>query len=573
MQNESMNAPLSESPPPREERRAISRHPRASRAVWIATRARNASRRGWRITAVGALAVIATLLVLVLIPREVDRSLREQLDRIPPPVDTLPIAQQLVAMAARATAQRLTDSLRVVEPAPLAAPGIPVVADTVDRDLAQRIARARDVPLAESYLALAGARTLRNDVRVRAIADSIEQVDRERDAYAALGGADARYAALTSRLAALGQRLVRIAESHAADSRASDTRAPDGRSVVGTASDSASAVRVTAAVVDTGIGARVAPTTVSNANVPEPDSAPTRHAMLADSAEQIRQRLAAVRLSNAALEQRRADVRSRLNVSVPPMAMLLSALMVGLSVGYGVSVVRELRRPTVGDEAEIERLTNARVIPQRIDTRRANPTSATAAAKRRGNSALPTYISSSESAYPLLHLALTGIGDVAHAVEIVAEQPQLASVVALNIATIAARESRTTLVVEDASVAHLFDALMRQQKGVGTSSDDGVRSSSVTSIVLDRDLTIDLLRARTPADGRARVIDQYDLALVPSGSSEPTALVNGGAPDLIVCVRSATTPLTWLAAVTERARARGQRIRAVLLWSSELPTA
>lgn len=552
-----------------------SRRAGASRAVWIATRARNASRRGWRIAIVGALAVVATLLVLVLVPREVDRSLREQLDRIPPSVDTLPIAQQLVAMTARAATQRLNDSLRVAEPAPLAAPGIPVVADTVDRDLARRIARAREVPLAESYLALAGARTLRGDARVAAIADSIEQVDRERDAYAALGGADARYAALTTRLASLGQRLVRIAESRAAVARASDSTTAGSRATVAAAASGDSSIRtpVPPAPVDTGIGARVAPNTVASANAVEPDSAPTRHAMLADSAEQIRQRLAAVRLSNAALEQRRTDVRARLNVSVPPFAMLLSALMVGLSVGYGVSVLRELRRPTVGDEAEIERVTNARVIPQRLVTGRAAVSSATAASKRRGDAALPAFVSSSESAYPLLHLALTGIGDVAHAVEIVAEQSQLASVVAVNVAMIAARESRTTLVVEDASVAHLFEALLRQPSSAGASSSEAGSASSVTSIVLERDLTIDVLRARTPPDVRARVMDRYDLTLVPFGSTAPSDALESGVGDVIICVRSAATPLAWLTAVTQRARARRQRIRAVLLWSGVLPTA
>ena len=92
------------------------------------------------------------------------------------------------------------------------------------------------------------------------------------------------------------------------------------------------------------------------------------------------------------------------------------------------------------------------------------------------------------------------------------------------------------------------------------------------SIVLERDLTIDVLSARTPLDARVRVMDRYDLTLLPSGAESPSELVESSAEDVVICVRLAATPLGWLTDVTQRARARRQRIRAVLLWVSELPT-
>ena len=540
-----MNAPLTEQQPPREQPTGSSRRITAAGPAWIATRARNASRRAWPIAIVGALAVLATLLVLLLVPREADRVVREQLERIPAALDTLPIAEQLTAMTARGLARRHVDSVRTA--ARMSATNVPIAADdTLDTDLVQRIARAREVPLAESYLALAEARALRGDERARSIADSIEQVDGERDAYAALGGADARYAALTSQLATLGQRLVRVAEAQGGRTRPLSLPTADSASALDASlADSASTLDASLA-----------------------DSASALDAALADSVERFRQQLTAVRLANAALEGRRAQVRAQLGVSVPPFAMLLSALALGLSIGYGVQVLRELRRPTVGDEAEVERITKTRAVVQRAMSGGRSGS----VGGRRSGVALPAIIAADEWSYSPLHLALTGVGDAARVAEVIAEEPRFASVVAINVATVAARESRRTLVVEDPGVAQLFDALRRQPTRPGDLSREVASSSSITSILLERDLTIDVLSARMPAEARVRAMDRYDLTLVPLGGRTSADLVDTSAEDVVICVRLAATPLSWLTAVTQRAHARRQRIRAVLLWVGELPT-
>jgi len=90
--------------------------------------------------------------------------------------------------------------------------------------------------------------------------------------------------------------------------------------------------------------------------------------------------------------------------------------------------------------------------------------------------------------------------------------------------------------------------------------------------MLARDLTVDVLRARPPAIVRAREADRYDLTLRPSGGDVPANADEECGDDVIICVRLAATPLAWLTAVTERVRARRQRIRAVLLWVTDLPT-
>jgi len=551
-----MNAPLTEQQPPREQPTGSSRRITAAGPAWIATRARNASRRAWPIAIVGALAVLATLLVLLLVPREADRVVREQLERIPAALDTLPIAEQLTAMTARGLARRHVDSVRTA--ARMSATNVPIAADdTLDTDLVQRIARAREVPLAESYLALAEARALRGDERARSIADSIEQVDGERDAYAALGGADARYAALTSQLATLGQRLVRVAEAQGGRTRPLSLPTADSASALDASlADSASTLDASLADSASTLDASLA------------DSASALDAALADSVERFRQQLTAVRLANAALEGRRAQVRAQLGVSVPPFAMLLSALALGLSIGYGVQVLRELRRPTVGDEAEVERITKTRAVVQRAMSGGRSGS----VGGRRSGVALPAIIAADEWSYSPLHLALTGVGDAARVAEVIAEEPRFASVVAINVATVAARESRRTLVVEDPGVAQLFDALRRQPTRPGDLSREVASSSSITSILLERDLTIDVLSARMPAEARVRAMDRYDLTLVPLGGRTSADLVDTSAEDVVICVRLAATPLSWLTAVTQRAHARRQRIRAVLLWVGELPT-
>ena len=209
---------------------------------------------------------------------------------------------------------------------------------------------------------------LQRDVAARATLDSIEQVHREREAYAALGGPDARYAALTARLTGLGDRLLAMG--------ARRVRPPGADATAPTRADGAS--------YGVPYGA--------------PRGGPDVHAdsvfdaALRDAILTVRRTdsiLDAARLFNKDVAAARAVVRDRFALTIPPVAALLASLILGMSAGFGVSLWREMRRPTVGDALELESLTGARVIVHR------------AGGNTRGDTG--------GDAWPLLHLSLTHV--------------------------------------------------------------------------------------------------------------------------------------------------------------------
>ncbi|MES2522816.1 MAG: hypothetical protein V4617_08980 [Gemmatimonadota bacterium] len=642
----------------KEERRAPGRRGAAwQRAAWMSSRARNATRRGPLIASVGGIVVIATLLVLVLLPREVDRALRVQLARIPASRDTAPLLAALEGARTRnAAAQTMARSTRVAANPSAVAPVASALGsagdssvlarDTVGVELQQRLTRARAAPLAESYRALAESPLVQADSRVRAIVDSLDQTDREREAYAALGGPDARYAALTARLAALGGRIVRIAEAKLAERQQ--------ELLARAAADATSAAATAAASVTTVSGAPVTSTTPpANATTPPagatvtPPAAPSAPgavppvatggsvspgtggtgsvtattppgvpaaagtaadstialgagtpllatrvevvdtalvnaaAALADTVLTLERSLAVMRRTNAANEERRAAVRVRTGVAVPPIAMLVAALVVGLAIGYGSAIVRELRRPTVGDEGEVERLTHARVIVH------AGSHDATrdVRTRRRADRALSPALDPTAEAWQQLHLTLTGLGDVVRSARVIADQPLLGATLTINLAAAAARESRATLVVEAPSRTPLLSSLLRQNKPRGLLDVQQGRAElreTITEVPIGRDVAIDVMFAGAPVrnappvanrselgEELRRVAARYDLALV---MGDESADVGIAAHDVIVCARLGVTSLEWLSRVTIQARSSGHRLRAVLLWATDTPT-
>jgi Mrp family chromosome partitioning ATPase len=541
----------------------------------MSARARNAARRGILIASVGSVAVITTLFALVLLPRGVDRALRAELERIPAPRDTAP----LVALLDRARARR-DDAQRMVRPSrivALASPVSPVASDAADvaavvdsgallRDsasieLQQRLARVR-----------ADSRLLQTDGRVRALVDSIAQVEREREAYAALGGPDARYATLTTRLTTLGQRIQRIAESQLAERRDEIL----GRRDALASTDSASAIPDSAAIGSTPLLAT---------RVAEVDSVAVRAALaLTDTVTLLERTVAETRTVNTANAARRENVRRRTVASVPPIAMLLSALVVGLAIGYATAVLRELRRPTVGDESEVERLTQTRVIVHggsRDVTRDVRT-------RRRADRTLSPALDPTAEAWQQLHLTLTGLGDVARSAQVMADDALLGTTLTINLSAAAARESRATLVVEAPTRTPLLATLLRAPRARGIVDVQQGRvelREVIMEVAMGRDVNVDVLFAGTPprhasrtaltptsthdVDAEMRRISaRYDLTLVVGDTTVGTGVT---AQDVILCARLGVTSLEWLSRVAAQVRGNGQRLRAVLLWAAETP--
>ena len=583
------------------------RRPRAGeRARWLAARTRNAARHGLLIAAVGAAVVIAALLLFVLVPHQVDRALAAQIADLPPDRDTLSLHVELVvvrrelarletSIAAAAIASRADATAPRAAIAPrdsaVVAP-LPPVRDSAVNDLQRQLVRIRQAPLVESYRALADTRLLRDDVRVRSVIDSIEQLHAEREAYAALSGPDARYAAMTARLTQLGQQLTRLADATYASAlaQALARAAANGASVV---ADSATA----------------APLLVVQQPLADSALARSRDAAADTVARTARALQDAVAL-NVDLRRRRGALRARMQPDIPPMAMLLASLVLGLVLGFAFVLWRELRRPTVGDEQELEALTRTRVIVHRA----ASASIRAIRARRRADEQMPPIMQPTDAAWPLLHLTLSSIGDVSRYVEVVADQPVLAGAVALNLSAVAAHESRATVLVDAAqrsgallsllptsvlTTASITMAPTPRRTGAATTDqtatdvgpDASVRSrwDAPRSLAIGRDAFIDIVLPRrvrsrqtgrdvgvtrdaaSMADDLRRLAAHHDLAVYLTDHD-----LDQHAPletDVVLCARLGVTTLAWLSHTMRQLEDRGRRVRAVVLWSADLPLA
>lgn len=535
--------------------------------------------------------MVATLLVLVLLPRGVDRAIRAQLDALPSRGDTTALLATLDSARARhAAAVVAAQASRVVASAspvarvtsvPPSADSVAESRDSLSVELQQGLTRARTAPLVESYRTLADARLLRDDARVRAVVDSIEQVDREREAYAALGGPDARYATLTARLAALGQRVVRIAEAALAERSASLSSSRGGSApssspaLPGAAADSSSAVSDT----NSAFTPR-APLLPARAAIAESALVAAATAT-ADTVSLLERSLIDVRRTNADIERRRVAIRSLGGMAIPPFAMLVAALIVGLALGYASAILRELRRPTVGDESEVERLTGARVITHAGSLEAVRDVRT----RRRADRMLSPALDPTAEAWQQLHLTLTGLGDVVRTVRIVADQPLLGKTLALNLAAASARESRATFLVEPPGASPLLALLLRQTRRRGMLDVQHGKAELrevITEIPMGRDVSVDVLFPGTPTgnaladaahfgtnDEVRRVAARYDLTVI---AGESPAELGDTPQDIIVCARLGVTTLAWLGQVAVQARGAKHRLRAVLLWAADTPT-
>src|SRR5688500_9360589 len=203
--------------------RSMTRMGGGSAYLWMAVRARNSLRRVAVFGIVGGLVFIAALIAFVLVPRNASRKAQAVAAQIEAKTDTTPI----VALRNRHLAEVTTADSVLAAARRAAIPPPPVVIDTFPPAVkAQReslnvelatlnrlIARAENAPLPTSYRALAASPAVAADPRVRLLLDSLASIERERNAFGAVGGVDPVYLALTSRATAIGRAIQGIADA------------------------------------------------------------------------------------------------------------------------------------------------------------------------------------------------------------------------------------------------------------------------------------------------------------------------------------------------------------------------
>ena len=580
-------------------------------AMWAAARARNALRRRWHFTSVSAAALVLSLVTITLLPRQAARLASLAAPRPGEKLDTLALAADAAAArhafaVADSALQAKRDAATRAHAAALAAlqarrAAVALAAGGAARrdslsaainTIEQLIARAQTSPLPTSYRALADAPGVRDDPRTRVLVDSLDGVERDREAFGVVSGVDPMYVQLTNAINRYGRAIEAIADRQratfqdqlAALGDPNVTAATSTNPTVPAAPDSAATAAAAA------VAAAVPPVVIDTTA----ETAASQAARL--RRDSVEAKLTAARVRNSAVDRRAEAARAKANVDAPPGAMLVSAFALALVLGFAVMLSAEVRRPRVADAREAERVAHTRVLAV------VRPESSISdRARRAADEEIGGLIDSSIESYRMLYLSLAATGAAIPIVAVTGDDPAIAATVAANVAAVAAEDGRSTLVVDSDMGRGLLSTALGVRSRTGLS--DIARSNlplaeAIVPVTVGRGLTIDVVpagvapppptvaaataSAAVPVVGGfdtlrldlGRLTRRYDFAVLGMPPSEAEADARGFriAPDVIVCARAGHTPLAGLALEVERLQHAGARVRGLVLWDDERPS-
>ena len=518
-----------------------------------------------------SIAFVLLLATWVLLPRGVEGVRALVQPPAPARVEITPLlARVIVSRAAVAQAEQALGILRdstarasalPADTAPV--PGIDVARrDTLARlvaSLGTLLQRAAIAPLASSYRALAESPALTGDPRVRALADSLVDVEREREDLGGGVTVDPLYVALTTQANALGRSIRAIGEERLGRLRRelAAAAAPVPRAVVDSiAADSA----VTEALPDT------------------LQAASALSAARADlrSAERA---LDVARLTNIARDSVAASERERGRLA-PFGWLVAAAAVVALFLAFAMALADEMRSPRVADPAEAERLSGLRV----LTVARVRPVPAERA-RRAADRAIGAALDPTADQYRILAWHLTAHWPQDGVVTVIGDEPRVAAVVGANLAAVLAVDARATLLVDTAFASEPVRGVLELPRAPGLAAVVENRkqwSESLLSVPVGRSRTMDVLPSGTrdrplgPAETEALVADlrraarRYDATVVVTPGAVAPRLRAGD--DVVVCVVQGTTRLATLARAVATLIDGGARVRGVVLWAGRLPS-
>jgi len=543
--------------------------PRAvSRPTWLATRARNAMHRPVFIAAVSFGTFVAALVALVLAPQQARRAAQAAAPPVRERPDSAPIAaaaeqarnRYRAAVAALATArERVLSQPTVTVDVP--SPALIARRDSLSTAIASLenlLARAETAPLSASYRALAESPALVGNARIRTLLDSLAEVDRDREGFGTSGGADPVFVALTSRATEIGRAIQAVGEQRRDDMRREIVRVNE--------------------TMPRQVAAAPAPEADTAAWIAERDSALARVTLATSE-------LAAVRQRAEDYDKQVARARDMANFNAPPIALLASALIFGIILGFGSALIDELRHPRAGDEHEVERLTGTRVLAT-IRPRPPDPERG----RRLADKQAPPFFDPRADGYQLtyLHVARTGASRLM--LTIVGPETSVAAVIAANLGAIAADEARSTIIIDtDTRTSPVAAALrIHAEPGVSDILDGRAEwAEAVAAATIGRDRVIDVIpsgiavRGRSPSEITglfrrevARLARHYEAIIIVATPEQAASGLPGvlPIPDTIVCARLGHTRISELQAMLEAVKHAGGNPVGIVLWDAIPPS-
>jgi len=532
------------------------------RAAWVAARARNTLRHPLRLAAISGTVFTVALMLLVLTPRNARRASQQIAPLSTHWRDTATLlvavdtAARKLAVAESTLAARRTLASRpaYVPPTDTFPAALRVRRDSLasaSGELARLLERVENSPLPQSYRALGESRSLSNDSRVRAMLDSLADVEREREEFGAGGGVDPIFVALTARATAIGRSIQAIAEARQSAIR-----------------DSLVLLRPPA------ISAPVVVTVDTMAALQRRDTLLARR-------DSVSAALDAARRANAITERQLREARAQANVVAPPIAILTASVVLGLTLGFAIALMIEVGRPRVSDLQEAERVTGARVLavvrPREIPPERT---------RRKADHRLPPLIDPTSDAYRLLASHASVSGATRAIVTVAGDIPSVTATIAANIAAVSANEMRSTLLVDADLEQQPVASVLRLPPSPGVAAvlaGSIDLSSAAIQAMVGRDRWVDVVPSgaeqRSPISSReaemlraaiVRSARHYELTVVvsPFERANDVRVV----PAVLVCAHIAHSLVSTLRAAVAALRDNGAQIIGIVLWSADAPS-
>jgi Mrp family chromosome partitioning ATPase len=533
--------------------------------LWMAARARNALRRVVVFGIVGGIVFIAALIAFVLVPRNASRKALAVAAQIEAKSDSSPAVAARDRYLAEVTAvdSALDAARRAANPAPAPVidtfpPAVRAQRDSLGVELARLnrlIDRAENAPLPTSYRALAASPEVAADPKVRVLLDSLAGIERDRNAFGAVGTVDPVYLALTSRANAIGRSIQAVADAKRGEIRGKlalirPTPAPVVKPIITVDTLKLLAQRATAQ---------------------------QSYSAAARQTDQISTK-------NSRIDRESARARELSNVGAPPWAMLAAAVVLALAVGFAASFGTELKRPHIADPREAEQVSGARVLtvirPPEVVVERS---------RRQADVEAPPLIDVVSESYRTLYLHIASVEASVPIVTITGDDPGIVATVAANLAASAAYEARSTLLVDvDPTTCSVASVLrIRPDPGLsGIITGSATWPEAIVPTTIGRDRPLDVLPSGTRRSGLpetnvveevkkelARMQRRYDFIII----AAPTSYVQRStssiipAPDVILCARIAHTTVGGLKTAVDTLRGADMRIHGLVLWDAEMP--
>jgi Mrp family chromosome partitioning ATPase len=533
--------------------------------LWMAARARNALRRVVVFGIVGGVVFIAALIAFVLVPRNASRKALAVAAQIEAKTDSSPVVAARDRYLAEVTAvdSALDAARRAANPVPAPVidtfpPAVRAQRDSLGAQLAtlnRLIDRAENAPLPTSYRALAASPEVAADPKVRVLLDSLAGIERDRNAFGAVGTVDPVYLALTSRANAIGRSIQAVADAKRGEIR--------GKLAL---------IRpAPAPVVKPAITVDTAKLLAQRATVQQSYSQATRQV------DQISSK-------NLRIDRESARARELSNVGAPPWAMLAAAVVLALAVGFAASFGTELKRPHIADPREAEQVSGARVLtvirPPEVVVERS---------RRQADIEAPPLIDVVSESYRTLYLHIASVEASVPIVTITGDDPGIVATVAANLAASAAYEARSTLLVDvDPTTCSVASVLrIRPDPGLsGIITGISTWPEAIVPTTIGRDRPLDVLPSGTRRSGlpEANVVEEvkkelarmqrrYDFIIIaaPTSYVQRSATSIIPAPDVILCARIAHTTVGGLKTAVDTLRGADMRIHGLVLWDAEMP--